>query len=342
MGKESSKLRKVETPGTDQDAKPIRGTSVEAADSPEEIKEQIEHTRQQMEETIDEIQNRLSVENITEQVKETASEQLSEAWDSTKKTVYEATRNKTGEIMELVNNGIHELSDTKVIKTARRNPLALSLIGAGLGVLLYNAYSSGSSERRNRFDEPRRLNAAGTAGIGTDPTGSKSEGVYDKITDTAGNAYESVTETASHAYESTASAVSKAYSKVGQAGTQVRETASDLGHRAYEQYDHHIEEHPLAVGAVALAVGAAVGMAIPSTRYEAELIGDKRDELLDKASQKVSGFVDEKVSQVKAVASETADTAIEEARKAAGNTVETAKDQARDKNLVPGQTGNNS
>ena len=48
-------------------------------------------------------------------------------------------------------------------------------------------------------------------------------------------------------------------------------------------YDHYIEENPLAVGAVALALGAAIGFAIPLTKKENEYMGEYRDNVLEKA-----------------------------------------------------------
>ena len=48
-------------------------------------------------------------------------------------------------------------------------------------------------------------------------------------------------------------------------------------------YEHYIEENPLAVGAVALAVGAVVGLAIPLTQKENEYMGEYRDNVLEKA-----------------------------------------------------------
>ena len=50
-------------------------------------------------------------------------------------------------------------------------------------------------------------------------------------------------------------------------------------------YDHYIEENPLAVGAVALALGAAVGFAIPLTKKENEYMGEYRDNMLEKAQE---------------------------------------------------------
>jgi hypothetical protein len=44
-------------------------------------------------------------------------------------------------------------------------------------------------------------------------------------------------------------------------------------------------ENPLAVGAGALLLGAVVGLAIPETEKENELLGETRDSVMDKAQQ---------------------------------------------------------
>ena len=72
-------------------------------------------------------------------------------------------------------------------------------------------------------------------------------------------------------------------------------------------YDHYIEENPLAVGAVALALGAAVGFAIPLTRKENEYMGEYRDSVVEKAqatAQDALGTVKQMASDAQKVITE--------------------------------------
>lgn len=46
-----------------------------------------------------------------------------------------------------------------------------------------------------------------------------------------------------------------------------------------------VEEQPLALGALALAVGAIIGAAIPTTQYENRTVGRVRDRAIEKAKQ---------------------------------------------------------
>jgi hypothetical protein len=55
--------------------------------------------------------------------------------------------------------------------------------------------------------------------------------------------------------------------------------------RAQSQLDRMMRDTPLAVGAAALGIGAAVGLAVPTTSRERELMGDARQTLVEKTQQ---------------------------------------------------------
>ncbi len=122
-----------------------------------------------------------------------------------------------------------------------------------------------------------------------------------QVSDTAGNLAHQVTDTTSHLAQQASGAAN-------QLVHQASDKASYLAHQASEAADHAAQqarwaagearnqarraevratetmhENPLAVGAVALAVGAVVGLALPRTRREDELMGGLRDHLLEQA-----------------------------------------------------------
>jgi uncharacterized protein YjbJ (UPF0337 family) len=79
---------------------------------------------------------------------------------------------------------------------------------------------------------------------------------------------------------------------------RAQETAGHLTDQAQQQvrrvedgFQTAMKERPLAVGAVALAVGAAVGLMIPPTRKENEILGEAREKLADRAQSAVEGVV---------------------------------------------------
>jgi len=83
---------------------------------------------------------------------------------------------------------------------------------------------------------------------------------------------------------------SQARTQVNQLGEQVQQQAAYVGEqasyyaqRAGVQAQRSLEENPLIFGGVALAIGALVGLALPQTRRENELMGQWRDEVVHSA-----------------------------------------------------------
>lgn len=280
------------------------------SDDPGKIRSQIEETRQEMGETIDEIQERLSYENISEEV----SERVSDAFETAKDTVYDATIAKAGYFMNNVGQEIkkvgNEISKTEVGKTVMNNPVPFALIGLGAGILLINSLSGEKSSRSGSGrddDYDSRRSADRTSML-------KSAG--EKVSSTASHTYESVSHAAERAYESAAQTASSAYQSVDDAAHLAYEKAGEYGKQAKEQYEYYIEENPLAVGAVAFAAGAAIGFAIPSSRYESKLLGEARDQLLQQARHQAKGLLNQ--------AGKTAMETIDEARKSGEDATRTA------------------
>lgn len=244
----------------------------------EKIRDQIEDTRREMGETIDAIQEKLSFSNISEQVKEQVSEQINSAVETAKAAVYQVAIKKTGDFMQNIGREIKKLN---IVKTAGENPIPLILIGLGAGLLVFKSFNKNSGSktfRKNTEGKPNKPSLLASA--------------QNKVSDVASHTYENVSSAAGSAYESVSGAASSAYRGVGSLAGNTYEKVGDLGTQAREQYDYYIEENPLAVGAIALAVGAAVGLAIPSTSYENKLLGETREKLLSKAEEVTRGAIE--------------------------------------------------
>jgi len=324
-------------PGTDAEAIEMATNTGDAPEETEHLRAQIEETRSQMGETIDAIQEKLSFQNISEQVKEQVSEHLNSALETAKETVYEATIGNLGKAGKFMQNVGKELSKTEAGKFARKNPFPLVLIGLGVGLLAYEGfgrknsrkyrYSDYGSDRRDRREGSSTFGAlkavpgkiSDTASSAYESVSSTTSDALHSVSDAASSAYGSVTNVASNAYESVSNYAGSAYDKAGEYGQQARET-----------YDHYIEENPLAVGAVALAVGAAIGLALPATRYEHEFMGEYSQQLLDKAQTAAGGLVD----RVKDVASEAQKTLGNEVRSTLSETKKTITDEAKNQGLT--------
>ncbi len=281
----------------------------ETSDDAEQIRASIEETRAGMGETIDAIQEKLSYEHISGQVKDEVSEYVSETIQTVKNTIIDVTIGKAGNIMNYVNKGINEIADTKLAKTVGRNPLPLALIGLGVGGLLVYSFQKKKPNYRSRRgydkdnqDYERVYSSKQNKSMLTTAQDTVS-GAAGKVSETVGNVAGAVSDTVG-------GVASKAYKQVGNFGSQ----AQDLAGTAQEQYEYYMDENPLAVGAVALALGAAVGLAIPSTRVENQWMGETRDNLVQQARETANDAV-EKVQEVAGqVAEQVTETVKEKAK----------------------------
>jgi ElaB/YqjD/DUF883 family membrane-anchored ribosome-binding protein len=128
--------------------------------------------------------------------------------------------------------------------------------------------------------------------------------------------------------------------KVGGAVSEAKETVSELGEEARRQsrriktnLEHAAEENPLFVAVGAAIVGLALGMLLPGTERENELMGTARDGLADRAEKTAERVKDAAVEAGREL-KETVQSQIEEhkpevkqAVKQAGQTV---KDQVKE------------
>jgi hypothetical protein len=306
------------------DASDDRDTT--ASEEPEEIRAEIEKTRSDMSETINAIQEKLTFSNISEQVKEEVSEHITSAVETARDAVYGATLGKVENFMAKLKRNVNDLAGdygpvvtdagTTVVRAARNNPLPMALIGLGIGMLLMNNRRSASRVSSYRYSEGydedtelgydysnqsgrRSRGRSSSSGIGLKSTtgaatralgkvGDVAGSAYEGVSNVAGTAYSGVTTAASTAYEGVGSVANTAYEGVGSLGTHVKDAAS----WTQDTYSRQLEENPLAVGAVALALGAIVGLSLPSTQIEGQYMGEARENLLQKAQDAAGGLID--------------------------------------------------
>lgn len=305
----SSDNEDLENYGADDD-------SASSADEPEEIKAQIEETRSQMTETINAIEEKFNFSKITEQVKEGVSDQITNAVDTAKDAVYDATIGKAGNIMQTVKEGFEGFSDnfgdagSYVVKSAKSNPLPLALVGIGLGMLLMQRNKRRSDNRSYEYDYKTSQYQQNYAGgeydqmdddetINRQKMNSSTSGVFDSARETVGSV-------AGTAYSGVTNLTSKTGEHVSNLGGQVQKVAQ----KGRSQYEQTLQDSPLIVGAVALAMGAAVGLSIPATEYENQWMGDKKENLV----QSVEGVARDAFSKVQEVAGEVTKTVHEQTK----------------------------
>ena len=232
----------------------------------ERTRTEIERTRADMSETVDAIQERLSPENLKEQAKD---------------RVKEATVGRAQE------------AGSGIMETIRANPLPAALTGIGLGWLLVSARRSASGQTRYRgraypydyYDYPPRYEGRTTTTSGGTSVPSPGEAL--------GRARDRVGESATEAQDRASEVASQAQDRVSNLTDEARHQAR----RASTTFERMVRENPLAMGAVAIGAGAAVGLAIPQSPKEHEVMGEARDTFVEKAQEKAQD-AQEKVQRV--------------------------------------------
>jgi hypothetical protein len=97
---------------------------------------------------------------------------------------------------------------------------------------------------------------------------------------------------------------------VGQTAGEVVERGQVMARQAGMQFEDMLESNPLALGLVALGAGAAIGVMVPETRQEHQILGDVSDKVTDTVSQTASETMD----KVEKVATKATDTAKQQAK----------------------------
>ncbi len=177
--------------------------------------------------------------------------------------------------------------------------------------------------------------------------GKKTKAVVGKIGDVAHQVQDSATQLSSQVQDTATQFGSQIQDKASQLGHQVQDTATQLSSQVQDKatqlgsqaqdsaqqatgfFQRMLQENPLAVGALAVVFGAALGFAVPETDKENELMGPTRDSLVDQA-QATAQDLAQKAAVVAATASTAAHDILDTAKGAAGDVLDTAKGAAQD------------
>jgi len=118
--------------------------------------------------------------------------------------------------------------------------------------------------------------------------------VQDRASDVVGQVQERASDMADH---------------VTDTAGHLAETAQQRARRVQGRVGDMLEESPLLAGALALTVGAAIGLAAPGTEQEHELFGEHRDNLM----RQMRGTAREMGHKVQRVAEQAQDAAVKAA-----------------------------
>jgi hypothetical protein len=253
----------------------IASDSSDATDeNAEQLRSEIEDTRADMSETINEIQERLSPEHLMGQVKETVREatigKVEKVMDRLGGTIADATE----PVLEAMGSAGTTIKETgvSVADSMRRNPIPVALIGLGLGMLIMRSVRGSGRTYETGQTTPR---------AGQNFAGGQYGSSYRSPYSSNASTLDGVKETASDLADRSTTALSNL-------GTKAKDSASLIGTR----FNNVLRDNPLAIGAVAVAAGTAVGLCLPSTRLESEYIGEASEKLVDQAQEVARGAID--------------------------------------------------
>lgn len=165
-----------------------------------------------------------------------------------------------GQIFDMVisrgKGGGHEFT-SNLARTVKQNPMPTLLTAAGLAWLMAGQRHGDSTSHATAYSTDTHPDKPG---IG-ERVGQARHNAGEKI----GAARERIGDSAHHAVDS----------------------VKDRARRANEGVHNMMDENPLALGAMGIAVGALLGAMLPATRKEDELMGPTRDKFMDKGRDKL-------------------------------------------------------
>jgi len=270
---------------------------------PDRIEAQIGVTRSKISEDLRAIGYKLTPEHVKHELKEEARHMVGNAKDA----AVNKLRNKKDAAMESVRENMNEVGDRArraggaTVHFARDNAVPLALIGAGLAWLL-------ASRRSGRVSEDWRTRRYAAGGVYGEDYGAEyrdedieyiddlepeqgrlREGVgrvKERVGSVASNVEHRAHELREQAGERVQRVKERANERLHQGADRARELSRNARYRARDYGERSREfahESPLAVGAIAIATGIGVGMLLPETRKERELLGPTRDRLMSEA-----------------------------------------------------------
>jgi hypothetical protein len=227
-----------------------------------------------------------------------------------------------------------------VIRQVKDNPMPALLIGAGISWLILGAESDDSSYLEKASyggDDPLRPDSSGAgekkpfsyeqsnksdiassvkekAGQAQEALSGATEAVTEKISD-IGSGIQAKASSAANAI----SEVTRRGRDAGSAGTQHLQKGYAY---AGDRFQEALEEYPFAVAVGFLGVGLLTGLLLPRTRQEDKLLGESSDRVVEQVKETGK----ETFEKAKAVAQRVAQTAVDEAKRQ-GITPEVAADK---------------
>jgi len=269
--------------------------------SPEEIEQEITRTRGHISSDINELGEKLNPDKLRESAKGVLKDAKEEARDlmrEAKESAVESFRNAKDSAIHGVSDTVHELGTR-----ARRaggatahfvgeNAVPLGLIGVGVAWLTWSLRQSRPPSRRAEgpgYSFENELDRAWEEKIDRDMSARQSfeepHGIRERMRPRVEDLQQRMDE-------------------VGQRARDLGRNASARLRGAERDARDFALDNPLAIGAVAVAAGIGVGLLLPGTTRENELMGETRTRMMNDArrtAQRVARTAKDTVQEVKGV-----------------------------------------
>ncbi len=266
-----------------------------------EIKSEIERTRIEMSETLGEIQERLRPDHLMQQAKATMTDAVTEAATGKVRNIMQSA----GETATMVADQTKYAGRT-VADYVRTHPVQMAMVAGGITWWLLRGY-----DRSDEWEGASEGWQDTGHGLDTDydtDYAYRDRSLREKVGEYASTARETVGGYAASARETVNDAAEAARHRALRASERVSSAAQTASVRAQETWrsastsaDDWVREYPLAAGAIAVAVGAAIGLSVPGTEIENRALGETRDQAVEKAriaARQVKENVTQKVQNV--------------------------------------------
>jgi hypothetical protein len=167
-------------------------------------------------------------------------------------------------------------------RCVKDNPMPVLLTATGIGWMMFGPNQTRSAVRYNRYAyDDAEEGAEGLTAKISETMQSGATATRQQFAKTTETAKETVNRTTDKVKETADRAADALHETVN----KTRDIAQSQVKQVRDGFNQLLEEQPLILGAVGLAVGAMIGAAFPSTEQEDRLVGEIRDKTLNKGKE---------------------------------------------------------
>ena len=186
---------------------------------------------------------------------------------------------------------------TMMTQHAKQNSLPLALVGLGLAWMVMGRRRPAAVRGPRDYDAYDGYDPYDAyQGVGRRPGANRLKGRVDEAVGAAKDAFDGAKDRISDAVDQAKDGLAEVRSHVGESAEagkirvsalaqSAQDQAERLSRQAQARYRDVLNAEPLVIGAIGLALGAAMGAALPATSLERRYIGPTGDKVLGRGKQ---------------------------------------------------------